>query len=34
MYAAIIALSMLGLGLFVIVDGAERLLCPWRSERV
>ncbi len=33
MYAAIIALSLLGLTLFIVVDGAERLLCPWRLER-
>lgn len=31
MYAAILALSLLGLGLFAAVDVAERLLCPWRS---
>lgn len=34
MYAAIMALSGLGLGLFVLVDGTERLVCPWRSERI
>ncbi|MBU0926390.1 MAG: ABC transporter permease [Spirochaetes bacterium] len=33
MYAAIIAMSLLGLGLFAAVDAAERLLCPWRSYR-
>lgn len=33
MYAAIIALSTLGLALFVLVDGVERLACPWRPER-
>ena len=33
MYAAIIALSLLGLGLFAAVDAAERLLCPWHSYR-
>jgi NitT/TauT family transport system permease protein len=33
MYAAILALSILGLGLFAAVDIAERLLCPWRQER-
>jgi len=33
MYAAITALSLLGLGLFAAVDIAERLLCPWRPER-
>ena len=31
MYAAIVALSLLGLGFFMAVDLAERLLCPWRS---
>ncbi len=30
MYAAIAALSLLGLGFFAAVDLAERLLCPWR----
>lgn len=34
MYAAIMALSGLGLGLFVLVDGVERLVCPWRPERI
>jgi NitT/TauT family transport system permease protein len=33
MYAAIIALSLLGLGLFAAVDIAERILCPWHPER-
>lgn len=33
MYAGILALSALGLGLFIAVDFAERLLCPWRSYR-
>lgn len=33
MYASILALSLLGLGLFALVDVAERLLCPWRSYR-
>lgn len=32
MYAAIAALSMLGLGLFGAADLAERLLCPWRTR--
>lgn len=31
MYAAILALSALGLALFASVDLAERLLCPWRT---
>ncbi len=33
MYAAILALSLLGLGLFAAIDIAERLLCPWLPER-
>ena len=33
MYAAIIALSLLGLGLFGATDLAERLLCPWKAGR-
>jgi NitT/TauT family transport system permease protein len=33
MYAGILALSGLGLGLFMAVDLAERLLCPWRDYR-
>jgi len=33
MYAAIIALSFLGLGFFIAIDLAERLLCPWRPYR-
>ncbi|MFH2114146.1 MAG: ABC transporter permease subunit [Spirochaetota bacterium] len=33
MYAGILALSALGLGLFMAVDQAERLLCPWRDYR-
>lgn len=33
MYAAIVALSLLGLGLFAGADLAERLLCPWRARR-
>lgn len=33
MYAGILALSGLGLGLFMSVDLAERLLCPWRDYR-
>ncbi len=31
MYAAIIALSLLGLGFFIAIDFAERILCPWSS---
>jgi NitT/TauT family transport system permease protein len=33
MYASILALSAMGLGLFAAVDLAERLLCPWSPER-
>ena len=29
MYAGIVAMSVLGLGLYFGVDGLERLLCPW-----
>jgi NitT/TauT family transport system permease protein len=32
MYAAIVALSILGLLLFAAVDILERLLCPWQRE--
>jgi NitT/TauT family transport system permease protein len=31
MYAAILALSLLGLGFFALIDGTERLVCPWRA---
>lgn len=30
MYAGILALSAVGLGLFSLLDAAERALCPWR----
>jgi len=33
MYASILALSFMGLGLFAAVDLAEKLLCPWSPER-
>jgi NitT/TauT family transport system permease protein len=33
MYASIMALSFLGLGLFAAVDLAERVFCPWLPER-
>jgi NitT/TauT family transport system permease protein len=33
MYAGIIALSGLGLGLFIALDLAESLLCPWRRRQ-
>ncbi len=32
MFAGIIALSILGLGLFALVDWLEKRLCPWRTE--
>jgi NitT/TauT family transport system permease protein len=31
MYAGIVALSLMGLGLYFSVDWLERLLCPWQS---
>lgn len=30
MYAGIVAMSLLGLGLYFIVDGLHRRLCPWQ----
>ncbi len=30
MYAGVIAMSLLGLGLYFAVDGLERWLCPWK----
>jgi NitT/TauT family transport system permease protein len=30
MYAAIVSLSFLGLILFVLVDFAEKICCPWK----
>jgi NitT/TauT family transport system permease protein len=30
MYAGVVAMSLLGLGLYFAVDGLERWLCPWR----
>ena len=33
MYAAIMALSFLGLGFFIAIDLAERMLCPWKPYR-
>ncbi len=32
MYAGVIAMSLLGLGLYFTVDGLERLLCPWQVK--
>ena len=32
MYAGVIAMSLLGLGLYFSVDGLERWLCPWNSK--
>jgi len=32
MYAAIMALSLLGLSLFIITDALEFILCPWRRR--
>lgn len=30
MYAGVVAMSLLGLGMYFTVDGLERKLCPWR----
>ena len=30
MFAGVVAMSLLGLGLYFIVDGLERQLCPWK----
>ena len=30
MFAGVMAMSLLGLGLYFLVDGLERRLCPWR----
>ncbi len=32
MYAGVIAMSLLGLGLYFTVDGLQRLLCPWQIK--
>ena len=32
MYAGVVAMSLLGLALYFVVDGLERRLCPWRQE--
>jgi NitT/TauT family transport system permease protein len=29
MYAGVVAMSLLGLTLYFIVDGMQRRLCPW-----
>jgi ABC-type nitrate/sulfonate/bicarbonate transport system permease component len=29
MYAGVVAMSLLGLTLYVVVDRLERALCPW-----
>ncbi len=31
MFAGILAIALLGIGLFAVLDAAERLLCRWRS---
>ncbi len=33
MYAGVVAMSLLGLGLYFVVDWLERKLCPWQSAR-
>lgn len=33
MYAGILALSLMGLGLYFAVDWLEKKLCPWQDER-
>ena len=33
MYAGILAMSLLGLGLYYSVDWLERWLCPWQAQR-
>jgi ABC-type nitrate/sulfonate/bicarbonate transport system permease component len=30
MYAGVLAMSILGLGLYFSIDGLERILCPWK----
>jgi NitT/TauT family transport system permease protein len=30
MYAGVLAMSLLGLGLYFLVDGLHRRLCPWQ----
>ncbi len=31
MYAGIALLSLMGVGLFILIDLLEAILCPWRS---
>jgi NitT/TauT family transport system permease protein len=33
MYAGVLAMSLLGLGLYFGVDGLQRRLCPWQVAR-
>ena len=33
MFAGIIGMGILGLGLYVLIDMAEKLLCPWNKQR-
>ena len=33
MYAGVLAMSILGLGMYFLVDGLEHRLCPWRFIR-
>jgi NitT/TauT family transport system permease protein len=32
MYAGVVAMSLLGLGLYFLVDGLQRILCPWQFQ--
>ena len=32
MYAGVVAMSLLGLGLYFLVDGLQRKLCPWQFQ--
>ena len=32
MYGGIVLLSLLGVGLFILIDSLEALLCPWEAE--
>jgi NitT/TauT family transport system permease protein len=31
MFAGVIAMSLLGLGLYLLVDWLQRRLCPWQT---
>jgi NitT/TauT family transport system permease protein len=33
MYAGIVAMSVLGFGLYFVVDWLERFLCPWQNVK-